>query len=450
MKISPEIEEVLKRHEHDDQKERTNGDAQNEGGFMKSKTATGWACNVGNILMALEQQPELMNAFGYDEMLRTEVLLRPLFVEDPNFKPRPVTDADVTAVQARLQWLGFRRLGKMTVHDAIDKHAREHAFHPVRVYLNSLRWDGVERLRTWLHVYLGAERSDYTAGVGKMFLIGMVARIYRPGCKLDNMMTIEGLQGELKSQTCAVLAGEYFSDHLPDVAGKECSQHLRGKWLIEVAELRAYGRAAIDQFKEFLTRDTERYRPPYGRKEVSEPRQCVFIGTTNKKLYLLDETGNRRFWPVEIGTIDLNQLRQDRDQLFAEAVQRFRAGEPWWPNGQFERNTIAAEQEARYEPDAWAQPIAAFLDRLPGDLVNPKRTTILEIAIGALDYEEERPERREGDPPPMRGTPINRFTTADQRRVAAVLTHLGWEPKRNKRERWWQPKSATDDTGDAR
>jgi hypothetical protein len=269
-------------------RQQANGSAA-QGGYMGSKTAL--ACNVGNVLLALQQDPAIANAFGYDEVLRTEVLLRPLFGVDPGFKPRPVTDADVTGVQAYLQWAGFRRLGKNTTHESVDKHAREHPYHPVRDYLNGLRWDGVERLPTWLATYLGAKQNDYTAEIGKLFLVGMVARIQRPGCKLDYMLVLEGEQGTMKSTACSILAGEYFSDQLPDITSKEAAQHLRGKWLIEVAELRAYGRAAIDHFKEFLVRDTERYRPPWGRKEIHEPRQCIFIGTTNKPQYLRDETG---------------------------------------------------------------------------------------------------------------------------------------------------------------
>jgi predicted P-loop ATPase len=379
-------------------------------------------------------------------MLRTEVLLRPLFADEPNFRPRPVTDTDVTAVQVHLQWFGFPRLGKDATHQAVDKCARENAFHPVRDYLNGLEWDGFERLPEWLYAYLGTDKGDYTAGIGTMFLTGMVARILRPGCRLNYMLILEGEQGILKSTACAVLAGDYFSDHLPDITGKECSQHLRGKWLIEVAELRAYSRAMIDHFKEFLTRDTERYRPPWGRKEVHEPRQCALIGTTNKELYLRDETGNRRFWPVKVRAIALDILQRDRDQLFAEAVWRFKNGETWWPSAEFERETIAAEQEKRYEADVWEKPIADFLNRLPeDDLLQARRTTILDIAVNALGFEIEPP----ADKDEPRGTPINRLSPRDQHRVSAVLTHLGWEPKRNMSERWWQPKPEETTDNDA-
>jgi predicted P-loop ATPase len=187
--------------------------------YMGGKTSL--ACNAGNVLLALQTEPELKGAFGYDEMLRTEMLLRPLFKDDPNFKRRPATDADATAVQVHLQWYGFRRLGKDTTHQAVDKVARENSYHPLRDYLTGLEWDGVDRLPEWLPTYLGTEKNDYTGRIGTMFLIGMVARILRPGCKLDYMLTIEGDQGVWKSKMCSVLAGEYFSDQLPDITTRQ-------------------------------------------------------------------------------------------------------------------------------------------------------------------------------------------------------------------------------------
>jgi Virulence-associated protein E len=313
--------------------------------YMVGKSAL--ASNVGNVLLALAQEAEIMNAFAYDEMLRTEVLLRPLFSDDPKFTPRPVTEADVCQVQSWLQWFGLRWLGKDITHDAINKHARDHAFHPVRQYLEGLKWDGKGRVGSWLSTYLGAEQNEYTKQIGTMFLVSMVARIFKPGCKVDYMLVLEGDQGLLKSTACRILAGRYFTDQLPDIRSKEAFQHLRGKWLVEVAALRAYSRAAIDHFKEFLVRDTERYRPPWGRKEVHEPRQCAFIGTTNKALYLRDETGNRRFWPAKCGKIDIEALRRDRDRLFAEAVALYRGGVHWWPDPEFEQQHIRAEQRRR-------------------------------------------------------------------------------------------------------
>jgi hypothetical protein len=231
--------------------------------YMHHKTKL--ACNVGNTLKALRTEPELKGAFAYDEMLCAEMLVRPLFKPEAHFKPRPLTDADVTDVQDWLHWFGFRKLGKDTTHQSIDKVAREHSFHPVRDYLGALEWDGIERLPEWLSTYLGTENNEYAQHIGPMFLIGMVARILRPGCRLNYMLILEGEQGTLKSTACSVLAGDYFSDHLPDITSKDASQHLRGKWLIEVAELRAHSRAAVDPVKEFITRAVERYRPSYGR-----------------------------------------------------------------------------------------------------------------------------------------------------------------------------------------
>jgi predicted P-loop ATPase len=348
-------------------------------------------------------QAEWPDHFAFDEMLQAPMLMHPLGDDEAGFAPRPVRDVDVGIIQAHLQQLGLKHLAKDTAHQALDVRADAHCFHPVRDYLTGLVWDGTPRADALFTRYFGAENSDYVTAVGRMFLLGLVARVFQPGCQLDYMPIVEGDQGERKSTACRVLGGPYFSDHLPDItSGKDVSQHLRGKWLIEVTELHALSRAEASLLKAFVTRTVERYRPSYGRKEVIEPRQCAFIGTTNRASYLRDETGGRRFWPLKGGTVDIDALVKDRDQLFGEAVVRFRQGEPWWPDRNFERKCMRPEQEARYEADVWEEAIAKFLE-------STNKTTIYELATDALRIE----------------TP--RIGTADQRRIAAALERLGWE-----------------------
>lgn len=364
--------------------------------------------NLVNAMLAMRQAEELSGALAYDEMLAAPVLLRALPCVAPDQldaveEPRPVRDTDVSTIQEWLQYAGLPRLSKDTCHQAVDLSAQEHAFHPVRRFLRALRWDGTKRLDTWLATYLGSDANLYTAGIGSMFMTALVARIFSPGAKADYMLVLEGPQGARKSTACAILGDPWFSDNLPDItSGKDVSQHLTGKWLIEISELSALSKAESHSLKAFVSRPVERYRPSYGRKEVIQPRQCVFIGTTNKSAYLRDETGGRRFWPVKVGGVDTKALQQARDQLLAEAVERYHAGGRWWPDERFERNHIAPEQEARFEADVWEETIGEFLGSKDKILVG-------QVAREALHIE----------------TP--RINTADQRRITTIMERLGWQ-----------------------
>ena len=375
---------------------------------MTDTASTKLPSNLESAMTALRISPFLAEAFAFDQMQATVMLKRPLPLKgtdelenDPDL-PRVVRDTDVSRVQEYLQRRGMPRLSKDTTHQAVDLRAEELAFHPVRDWLSGLIWDGRERLDRWVPTYLGAEATAYACGIGAMFVTAMVARIFKPGCKCDYMPILEGPQGVRKSTACSILGGSWFSDNLPEVTiGKDVSQHLRGKWLIEIAEMSAMSKAEDAALKAFISRPVERYRPSYGRKEVVEPRQCLFVGSTNKSTYLRDETGGRRFWPIKVGLVDTERLATDRDQLFAEAVQRYHAGAMWWPDGAFEAEHIRPEQDARYEADPWE-------DIIVHHVALKERVNVSDIARTALGIEAQR------------------VGTADQRRISAILERSGW------------------------
>lgn len=375
-----------------------------------------FCANVGNAITLLETEPALQSMLAYDEMSGLQIVLhaapKPGEERPPAapFTPRPLLDEDVVAVQHWLQWKALRGLGRVAAYDAILKRARDCSFHPVRDYLDALQWDGKERLPFWLSDYLDAPDDAYARAIGPMFLIAMAARILRPGCKADYMLVLEGPQGLLKSQACAVLGGPWFSSSLPDITNvKDAMQHLRGKWLIEIAELHAIGRAETTLLKSFISREV-------GRSEVVQPRQCLFIGSTNEQGYLRDQTGNRRFWPVKCSAPDVDALSRDRDQLFAEAVVRFRRGEHWWPDPAFEKATIAPEQELRRDTDAWEPKIADWLEA-----TTDQKVLIWEVAAKALSIE------------------VARLGRADQNRIVAALIRAGWERARaTGKGKWWE------------
>jgi putative DNA primase/helicase len=199
-------------------------------------------------------------------------------------------------------------------------------------------------------------RQGFVRQAGRRWFLSAVARVYRPGCKADCAVILEGPQGAGKSSALAALVPdpEWFADDIADLGCKDSAQDLRGKWIIELGELSAMRRAEVERTKAFMSRAVDHYRPSYGRRSQDFPRQCVFAGTTNADAYLGDETGNRRFWPVKVGTIRLGALREVRDQLWGEAVAAFEAGEKWWLDAEVEA-AAAEEQGERRIVDPWEE-----------------------------------------------------------------------------------------------
>ena len=204
----------------------------------------------------------------------------------------------------------------------------------MRDYFGGLVWDGTSRLDQWLVTYFHAEPTEYVLAVGPRWLISSVARIYQPGCQADHVLILEGPQGKQKSQALRTLPNDefWFTDRLSHIGSKDAAIEIAGIQIVELAEMDALTKAASSTSKSFLTRRHDRFRPPWGKHPITLPRQCIFAATINPPAggYLKDPTGARRFWPVSChGMIDRDGIERDRDQLWAEAVARYRAGAKW-------------------------------------------------------------------------------------------------------------------------
>lgn len=299
-----------------------------------------------------------------------------------------------------------------TVLEAVNAVAHDNAFHPVRQFLDGLAWDGTPRLEQWLQNHLGVADSEYARRVGKRWMVSAVARVFSPGCKADSVLILEGLQGAGKSTSMAVLGGEWFMDTPFNLGDKDGYQAIRGKWIVELGELDAFNKAESTRAKQFFSASVDTYRESYGRRVLDVPRQCVFVGTTNQDEYLKDDTGNRRYWPVTCTRVDIEGLRASREQLWAEAVAAYRAGDVWWVERD-EAELFAVEQDKRYQADMWEEPIIHYLmhqhigDAVTGAHILEKALNIdpshwgkpEQMRVGKIMHRLKWPRRRKGSGP---------------------------------------------------
>jgi predicted P-loop ATPase len=282
--------------------------------------------------------------------------------------------------------------------------ARGAPFHPVIEYLGALEWDGTPRLDRWLSTYGGAEDSEYTRAVGALVMVAAVRRVKQPGGKFDEMLTLESKQGTNKSSALRVLAvrDEWFADDLPlNADGKKVIEQTAGKWIIEAGELKGMRKGEVEHLKAFLSRQDDTARLSYARLPVIVPRQFVVIGTTNSDRYLRDLTGNRRFWPVRVEGFDLEALRRDRDQIWAEAAAREAAGDSIRLDPSLYA-AAGAEQEARRVDDPFVETLSAVLGDSAGKL-------------------------RAADVWKLLGIPAGQQTQDQNARVGDAMRELGWE-----------------------
>jgi len=368
-----------------------------------------------NALSIMAHDPELVgilrhNAFSGLDMLERQMPLNGI-APQPGAYPRPVTDQDITLLHGYINHEYNPKFSALIVRRAAEAAATSASFHPVVEWLSGLVWDGKPRLDNWLVNVFNPpadtnEQKALIAAFGSKFLIAAVRRVMDPGCKFDCMLVLEGAQGIGKSTCCRVLFGnEWFSDDLPhNFANKDAAMQLQGVWGIEMAELAQLTsrRSGIETIKSFLSRQVDRYRPAYGHKVVSQPRQMVFVGTTNQTDWAPDDSaGNRRFWPVFCRSADYEWVRVNRDQLWAEVVLREANGETIHLDHDDLVLEASHEGEKRREPDPWTQKVEAELTGR-NEISTSKVFEILDI-------------------------PSLHQTRSLQMRAARLLQNLGWK-----------------------
>lgn len=389
--------------------------------------------DVVNLITILKYDPRWTGVLQYDEFGREIRLARQPDWHDDDRPKVPVTVWTDHAESLLDSWLRRNHqleLDQRKLRQGIIISAKREAFNPLTDWLNSLEWDGLERLDQWTTTYLGAEDTDYARLAGAMWMISAVARAYEPGCKADHVLILEGPQGRGKSTALEILASKvWFTDSPIDIGSKDAYLNIRGKWIIELGELASFKKADLDKAKVFFTSRVDRYRPPYGTVPEDFPRTCVFAGTVNYEEYLGDPTGNRRFWPISCGILDLAALQADRDQLWAEAVARYRAGSRWHPVYS-EIHLFEKEQAGRVIQDIWYEPVRAWIERKDIQAL-VKSTGLLKadyILFHCLGI-------KQGDQ-----------TKVERDRLSNVMNSLGWEHGRKslggKKEYGYKPKSA--------
>lgn len=383
--------------------------------------------NTGNIVTVLRNDTRLKGRLWWD-----------MFRDRACIDEKRLDDIVLTELGLWLEtFYGIINTPRSRLRECVDMVAFENRRHVVRDYLDGLVWDGEPRLNGWLRDYLGGH-LDHEGGddedladelleaMGRKFLVSCVARAFEPGCKVDTMLILIGPQGAYKSTAFKVLAGQdWFSDSDIDLRTKDKYQVLAGAWIFEIAELDSFRRADQQAIKAFVSSSSDTFRPTGKMMVVERPRQCVFVGTTNEAEFLADKTGSRRFWLVKVGDIDLESLKADRDQLWAEAVAWYKGGEKWYLDRRLER-----VREEKSEPfkrqDAWQTRIEEFIATKSEEYGAGRLFHITEVLTEAIEK------------------PLDRINGADTARAGGILQMLGCTKKRSrlpggKRATIWSP-----------
>ncbi len=368
--------------------------------------------NVDNVCLILESHPKLKDTIWYDDFYRKVMTAE-------KGLSRPWVDSDDIALTRFLQRnTPLSTIPISTVAAAVKLYASENTQCEPRNWVKSLDWDGVPRIDHFFIDVFEAEDNEYTRKAARNFFIGMIARIFEPGCQVDNMIVLEGAQGIGKSSALRALGGKWHTAAKESVENKDFLLILNGHLIIEIEELDSFRKAEITRIKQVVSNPCDNYRSPYDRYPKAYPRMCVFVGTTNETHYLKDNTGARRFWPImcHCTNINIQNIKTNRAQYFAEAYHHYKEGSLWF---EMPDSATKDEQESRRVADVWEDVVEAYHDQERSD-----HYTVQEIATKCLEISVKD---------------INKLT---EMRIASVLKHLKFTPTRiyigDQRQRVWK------------
>jgi predicted P-loop ATPase len=366
---------------------------------LKKNSTTGALANTtNNLLIIFENDPLLKGKIAFDEFASRAIVMGAV-PWDMKTEQRQWGDLDDKGIR----WYAentYDIVSPSKVDDALGLCANNHSFNRVKDYLTKLQWDGIKRLDTLLTDYLGAVDTIYTRAVMRKSLAAAVARAMTPGCKYDYMPILAGPQGIGKSTFLRILGLNFYSDSLQIFEGKEASEMIQGIWINEIGELSGFNRSETNAVKQFLSRTEDIYREPFGKRTKAYPRRCVFFGTTNDSEFLKDRTGNRRFWPVDVGIKTpvksvWDNLSEEVDQIWAEAFLYWQLGEKLYLTDEAEAQA-KLEQEAHSESNAKEGIIREFVNRtIPKNW--DKRTLNERRLYWAAEYGNDNSETVERD-----------------------------------------------------
>ena len=351
--------------------------------MLESTEKGGVRNSIQNCLTVFQHDPELSGAVAKNLLTERIDLLKPIG-RKRRTGSKAMTDTDMKYIRLYLEE-NYDLTSEKKIMDAADLAAHQNSYHPIRDFLNSLTWDGTERIRYCLHHFLGAEADEYTFQALRLFLLGAIHRAFRPGCKFEVMLCLVGGQGAGKSTFFRLLAGkdEWFSDDLRKLDDENVYRKLQGHWIIEMSEMIATANAkSIEEIKSFLSKQKETYKVSYETHPADRLRQCVFAGTTNRQDFLpRDRTGNRRFIPIpvdaelaEVHILDNEEeSRAYIDQLWTEAMTIYNSGDYKLAFSPAMQEALQSYQQDFMQEDAQAGMIYAFLEDYTGDRVCSKQ-----------------------------------------------------------------------------